>query len=497
MKKLFLSLIFLTLAGSVYAQLNTFSDGDIVSAEKMNENFDFVLKNVRSTTVDCDAGETINAALTEGYNDITIFGTCNEEIVAMSLFDGTAIGRQERFPSEPVGHIIITGGEPNRGAVLASQVSSAFQASLQLRNLTVTNRISVFANSFLFMKDVTHDIAPENEGTLRVAENSVVYIQESDLNEQITLNNSSTVLIQNVDLDVSSEGPFISVEKNSVLELNDVKITHSSAGFNLNSIKNLDDAEMIVFAQVNSSISVRNSHFENKNSAAFIIDQGSQLQLRDSEIISDSPFSVGIIGSQLEGDNLNISNTSGQPLVLANRSYGILFGSSVTGKALNGSTITVEGKSFINILEGSTIIAEHNENYDTSSEGETIYVESSSTAEIEESTVENRLNSSGAEYYTIHADRGSDVKIRNSKIKSSNSILIKAREGSNVFMDNNEDSPPTEMIRNTGEGDVELWKRSSLFLGMPLNLKVDCFYQSSVFKDHDSDSMSLTGCLTD
>ena len=64
-------------------------------------------------------------------------------------------------------------------------------------------------------------------------------------------------------------------------------------------------------------------------------------------------------------------------------------------------------------------------------------------------------------------------------------------------MDNNEDSPPTEMIRNTGEGDVELWKRSSLFLGMPLNLKVDCFYQSSVFKDHDSDSMSLTGCLTD
>ena len=39
MKKLFLSIISLALAVGAYAQLNTFSDGDTISAEKMNQNF--------------------------------------------------------------------------------------------------------------------------------------------------------------------------------------------------------------------------------------------------------------------------------------------------------------------------------------------------------------------------------------------------------------------------------------------------------------------------
>jgi len=86
MKKLFLSLISLALAGSVYAQLNTFKEGDVISAEQMNENFQFLLQQTTgpsevSTTVNCGSdGSGINQAITEGFNVIQIQGTCKENL---------------------------------------------------------------------------------------------------------------------------------------------------------------------------------------------------------------------------------------------------------------------------------------------------------------------------------------------------------------------------------------------------------------------------------
>ena len=40
MKKALFSILSFLLAGSVYAQLNTFSEGDVISAEQMNQNFE-------------------------------------------------------------------------------------------------------------------------------------------------------------------------------------------------------------------------------------------------------------------------------------------------------------------------------------------------------------------------------------------------------------------------------------------------------------------------
>ena len=77
MKTLFLSLLLSLLASLAFAQLNTFKEGDVISAEQMNQNFEAILKKsmvVRSTTVDCDAGKTINAALTEGTTTSRFLG---------------------------------------------------------------------------------------------------------------------------------------------------------------------------------------------------------------------------------------------------------------------------------------------------------------------------------------------------------------------------------------------------------------------------------------
>ena len=60
---------------------HSFTDGDIIYADQINENFEYLLKRtaIHQTNVDCDAGETINSAL-EKYNHIIISGTCNENI---------------------------------------------------------------------------------------------------------------------------------------------------------------------------------------------------------------------------------------------------------------------------------------------------------------------------------------------------------------------------------------------------------------------------------
>ena len=85
MKALFLSLSMLFLSFLAYAQLNTFSEGDVISAEQMNQNFESLVNGTqtRSTTVDCGAngtGSGINQAILEGYNDITIVGVCRENL---------------------------------------------------------------------------------------------------------------------------------------------------------------------------------------------------------------------------------------------------------------------------------------------------------------------------------------------------------------------------------------------------------------------------------
>jgi len=463
MKTLFLSLLLSLLTSLAFAQLNTFKEGDVISAEQMNQNFEAILKKsmvVRSTTVDCDAGETINAALTDGYNDITIFGTCNEEIVAMSLFDGTAIDRQERFPSEPVGHIIITGGEDNRGAVLASQVSSAFQASLQLRNLTVTNRISVFANSFLFMRDVTHAVEPGNESKIRVAENSVIYIQESDLSEPVELHNGSTAMIHQVNLNVANDGQFFDVVRGSNLEVFDSTITHQSSEFSVSSLGQVRNAESLFRAVENSSIHVSGSTLKTTTSAAFVLDLGASLHVEDSTITSDSFISIILIGSQLFLENSDVSNTINEAIVVTDGSSGRIVNSVVSSSA-GGQALSVNGSN-LTILEGSIIRLDGT--VDTAHEA--LYLGRGAFVNLYNSTIETTVvgDPNDDNYHgSIYLTQGSNLVVRNSSITSAGDTAIGIYRGSNVYIEEDGDSSDIKGGANS-DLDIHISQQSSLFL---------------------------------
>ena len=92
MNKIISTIIGFIFFGSIAsAQLTEFSQGDILSAGAMNQNFKYLedrIAGINETTVDCGTdgeGSGINEAIRKGFNSIVIKGICKENIG----FDGT------------------------------------------------------------------------------------------------------------------------------------------------------------------------------------------------------------------------------------------------------------------------------------------------------------------------------------------------------------------------------------------------------------------------
>ena len=87
MNKIFTTIINTIFFSSMaFAQLTEFSQGDILSAGSMNQNFKYLeskLGGINETTVNCGTdgnGHGINDAIQKGFNSIVINGICKENI---------------------------------------------------------------------------------------------------------------------------------------------------------------------------------------------------------------------------------------------------------------------------------------------------------------------------------------------------------------------------------------------------------------------------------
>ena len=160
MKKLFLSAISIALAASAYAIPNTFSEGDVISAEQMNENFESLINSnvLRATTVNCDDGETINGAIEKGFNDITVSGTCNENVDFTVWRDSAVDGRNPNGKLAPRLLKLSSGSTPGVIADASSDTKSTITvtngSTLILENISVqggTHTVYATRNSNLLM----------------------------------------------------------------------------------------------------------------------------------------------------------------------------------------------------------------------------------------------------------------------------------------------------------------------------------------------------------
>ena len=82
----------------------------------MNENFNFLASEIRKKNVYCDNGDTIKDAINEGYNSLTIYGTCDGGVMVYR-FDPNVFGvTYSQMSNKPISHLILTGGDSNRAS---------------------------------------------------------------------------------------------------------------------------------------------------------------------------------------------------------------------------------------------------------------------------------------------------------------------------------------------------------------------------------------------
>ena len=115
MKKIF-GLLMILVVGSITqasdnrSAPNVFSSGSTISSSQMNENFNFLASEIREKDVYCNNGETITDAINEGYNSLTIYGSCNSAIGVYRLDPSPFGWNYSDMPNKPLSSLIIKGG---------------------------------------------------------------------------------------------------------------------------------------------------------------------------------------------------------------------------------------------------------------------------------------------------------------------------------------------------------------------------------------------------
>jgi len=175
-----------------YGQLNTFQEGDVLSADKMNENFQHLeqqFRGARSIKVDCAAGEKINDAIENGFSDINVSGTCTEnllyEVWPLIVNDGDPNFRDNTKLAPR--YLKITGADSTAKIQDAtSQAESTIYmnsgTTLLLDNITISGGlygISVTRNSNLLMSGVT--IENFNEMGVRLSDNAWLGVDDGGI----------------------------------------------------------------------------------------------------------------------------------------------------------------------------------------------------------------------------------------------------------------------------------------------------------------------------
>ena len=138
---------------------NVFSSGSTISSSQMNENFNFLASEIREKEVNCNNGETISDAINQGYNSLTIYGTCDGGLMVY-MFDPNAFGvTYSQMLNKPITHLIIKGGDSNRATII-QKTSDGMNSNvitkgyLQLYNLTLNDKLNVNDGSVLYLNEV-------------------------------------------------------------------------------------------------------------------------------------------------------------------------------------------------------------------------------------------------------------------------------------------------------------------------------------------------------
>ena len=397
MKNLILSLISLTLATVSYGQLNVFNEGDVVSAEEMNENFEFLVNGTqtRATTVDCGnngSGSGINEAILEGFNDITIKGVCKE-----NLNFGTATKDEPASSGNPAPkYLRLVGFDGNAVITDASNyeqhVIRVDAGTLVLENLTVEGgnyTISGNRNANVLLSGVT--VQHFTERGVSINDSSYLGVDESGLTVTTNKVAASDVNQEGIRYVAGSSGWLHTVEVSNVdrgIAVYGGSMTYAYS-FNIHDVGRaiaVDNSRFLKYGEGNSVVKSTSSRAITVYSGSFMHWEGN-LEINN---ISDRAFdadrsTIEILNVKMGGNqstqddvasirnskfrivNLEISN-SGDDGLRIDGSEGSIENLTINnsldeGLEVNGGYLTLSGLVSINgsghhgiELEGGAVI---------------------------------------------------------------------------------------------------------------------------------------------
>ena len=392
MKKLFLSAISFALAASAYAIPNTFSEGDVISAEQMNENFQHLeqqLQGAIEKAVNCAAGEKIADAIANGFTNITVSGTCTENLQFSmwredSAENGTPTGKlAPRF-------LKIAGADSSATIVdtssnTESTVSVNSGTTLFMENITFSGGqygINAQRNSNLYLSGVS--VESFTEKGIRVADSAWLGIDEDGATIVGTENSTGIELVTGASgwissVTISGVDRGLNVYGGSMVYLNNYQISAVSRGITVDNSRVLKsgDGSASIEGTSDRAVSVSHGVFTNwdgnleiKNLSGgrgitFWMSQGNirNLKIPDFDKTGSgwNPAISVDANSSINLENAVISgSTDGTLIQFSKHSGGGIQNSTITTTSKvvgSGSVISVDTGSAIEISDGSIITA--------------------------------------------------------------------------------------------------------------------------------------------
>ena len=437
MKNLILSLVSLALGCSAYAQLNTFNDGDTISAEKMNQNFQALVNSnhIRATAVNCGAGETINAAIANGFNDITISGTCSENLL-FSVWREDSSESEDATPTDKLAprYLRLSGADTNAKIMDASSntdsvISVSGGTTLVLKGIIISGGqwgVSAARNSNLLMtKGVTVEgfiergITVFDSSYLGVDEGGVTIQGGSSANHGIYLEMGADAWVHTTDISNVETG--ITLYGGSFLYLHDFAINASIKGINFAkaTVRQYGDGVGLIQGTSGSAVDVSGGIFETSKEASFEIknpsgnilgfwqSQGSvnNLKINAFDITGSGESAIGIgMGSSVSLRSIEISGSCNDNFIGVNSGSVVEIRDSTIVATSSGRGINVVGSSYLN-FRNSTISG-------TATDGNLVNIDSGSSAEIRDSTISGTVTNDSL----VSINYGSYAEIRDSNV---------------------------------------------------------------------------------
>jgi len=304
MKKIF-GLLMILVVGSITqasdnrSAPNVFSSGSTISSSQMNENFNFLASEIREKDVNCNNGETITDAINEGYNSLTIYGTCDGGFMVYML-DPTPFNINiSQMLNKPITHLIIKGGDSNRASII-QKTSDGMNSNvmtkgyLQLYNLTFNDKLNVNDGSVLYLNEVDFEslnLDNDDYSQINIYGNSNAIIRDSNITGELRASENSNIEIKKSTLSPSSNSNYsLEAKKNSHIESEELTL---SGEINVNRGSSWSDDNSVI------------------NAGSIYISQNSSVEIYDSTINCDDPDSDCITVRESSNMQINQSTLNG------------------------------------------------------------------------------------------------------------------------------------------------------------------------------------------